>query len=268
VREAYILKNMLFVLSKILYFLLSPLSVAILVFTGAMVAIQKKRYALAQKFGVVGWLVLVVFGVLPTGQYLTVKLQELYPMPAELPRKVTGIVLLGGFIDTDMGLSYGTPQVNATADRLHAFVDMAQKYPYARLVFTAGQGAILQNGTPEGPMVNALLSRMKINTRGRLLIEDQSRTTAENASYTYALIQPKPEETWLLVTSAWHMPRAMGAFRAAGWPNMVPVPSDYATTDTVRFNWNFMENMALSQMAIKEIGGMVVYALTGRWKAE
>jgi uncharacterized SAM-binding protein YcdF (DUF218 family) len=268
VRETYILKNMLFVLSKILYFLLSPLSVAILVFTGAMVAIQKKRYALAQKLGVVGWLVLVVFGVLPTGQYLTIKLQQPYVKTAELPRKVTGIILLGGFIDTDIGLTYGTPQLNAAADRLNTFVDMAQKYPYARLVFTSGQGAITQNGTAEGPMITPLLNRMKAYTRARLTIEEASRTTFENAKYTYDLIKPKVNETWLLVTSAWHMPRAMGAFRAVGWENMVAVPSDYQTTGKVKFSWNFMENMALSQMALKEIGGMVVYAVTGQWKAE
>ena len=62
----------------------------------------------------------------------------------------------------------------------------------------------------------------------RLTLEDRSRNTIENAVYSKALAQPKPGERWLLVTSALHMPRAMGAFRQAGFA-VEAYPVDYQT---------------------------------------
>lgn len=252
---------MTFVLSKLLFFVLAPLNVAILLLTAAMLAIYKRRNRLAQRLGIAGWAVLFVFGVLPTGPYLMARLEGVYPAN-DLPRKVEGVILLGGFIDTEVGLNHATPQLGDSTDRLIKFTDMAQQYPYARLVFTSGQGTLSQNGVPEGQLIKPLLERMRAYTRWRLTIEDQSKTTWENARNSYELVKPKGQ--WVLVTSAWHMPRAMGAFRAAGW-DVVAAPSDYRA-DGLRAG--FLDNLALSHTAIKEIGGIIVYKLLGRWTTE
>lgn len=252
---------MSFVLSKLLWLLLSPLNIAVFLLTGAMVAIWYKRNLLARRLGIAAWAVLVVFGVLPTGNWLLCGLERIYPAD-ELPRKVDGVILLGGFIDTEQGMSYGAPQLGDAADRLVAFTDLAQKYPYVPLVFTSGQGTLSQSGTPEGQLIKPLLERMRAYTRTRLTIEDKSRTTWENAIKSYELVKPKG--TWVLVTSAWHMPRAMGAFRAAGW-DVVAAPADYRAKG---LTFGFLGNMEKSHLALKEIGGIVFYALTGRWTGE
>ena len=70
----------------------------------------------------------------------------------------------------------------------------------------------------------------------RMTFESASRNTYENAVLTKALVAPKPGETWLLVTSAAHMPRSVGIFRAAGWP-VLAYPVDYRTSGTPHDWW-------------------------------
>ena len=48
---------------------------------------------------------------------------------------------------------------------------------------------------------------------GRVIYEDRSRNTFENAVYTYDLVKPAPGEKWILITSAYHMARSVGVFR-------------------------------------------------------
>ena len=62
----------------------------------------------------------------------------------------------------------------------------------------------------------------------RILVETRSRNTYENAVYSKELAQPQPGQIWLLVTSANHMPRAVGCFRAVGF-DVIPYPVDYDT---------------------------------------
>lgn len=258
---------MTFVLSKIIAIVLSPLNFAILLLTAAMLALRYRRPYLARKLGFAAWLVLLAFGVLPTGQIMLRALEAHHPAPLEWPRKVDGIILLGGFIDTDIAEKRGNPQMGQGVDRLFTFVDLAQKYPYTPLVFTSGLGNLSQTGTPEAQLVKPLLEKMRAYTKTRLTIEDKSRTTWENAVYTKELLQPEQGQTWLLVTSAWHMPRAMGAFRAAGWEGVIPVPSDYMTDgDKPVWRWHFLRNMHEAHTAIREMAGILVYKVSGHWK--
>ncbi len=259
---------MFFVLSKILFFVLAPFNAAIFLLTGAMWAMHQKRFKLARQLGLASWLVLVAFGVLPTGRALTAWLEARTPYLTEFPARVDGVILLGGFIDTELGFDRGTPQVDGAQDRLTEFVDIAREFPNARLIFASGQGSLAQKGTPEGQMIQTLLDRQRVYTRSRLKIDDKSRTTYENAVNAKAIANPREGENWLLVTSAWHMPRAVGAFNSIGW-KVTPMPTDYQTNGKVGLlpdYRGFLGNMALSQTAIHELGGIVVYALSGKWK--
>jgi uncharacterized SAM-binding protein YcdF (DUF218 family) len=100
----------------------------------------------------------------------------------------------------------------------------------------------------------------------RIIIEDKSRNTDENARFTFALLHPKPGQHYLLVTSAYHMPRTVGLFRKAGF-DVVPYPVDYRT----RGNWADLEpgglaseGLAHVDLAMREWTGLVMYRLTGR----
>jgi len=99
----------------------------------------------------------------------------------------------------------------------------------------------------------------------RLLLEGQSRNTAENARLSLALAAPAPGETWVLVTSAFHMARAMRSFETAGWTGLVPWPVDYRTSSfTDGMDWNLIRNLLVLNTAIREQVGQIAYRLSGR----
>ena len=99
----------------------------------------------------------------------------------------------------------------------------------------------------------------------RLILESKSRNTTENALLTYALLRPEPGQTWVLVTSAFHMPRAMRSFQRAGWTGVIPYPVDYRSgrfADDI--SWNLAKNLETLNIAVKEYVGLLAYSLTGR----
>lgn len=253
---------MMFLLSKILWFIIAPFNLALFALTGAMLCMYLKMHAPARMLGIAAWAILIVFGVLPTGQLLTHYLETRYAAPDPMPSRVAGIIVLGGALNTDQGMTHGVPQLDASADRINAFVTLSRKYPSAKLLYTAGIGTVAQNGMAEGAMIRDLLPSYGFTPNWRFSVEDKSRTTAENAVFSKDMMNPKPGQTWLLVTSAWHMPRAIGAFRAQGW-DVTPYPADYLTPTRP----GFLGNMQLSHIAIKEIVGIAMYAATGKWKA-
>ena len=80
-----------------------------------------------------------------------------------------------------------------------------------------------------------------------------------------AIVHPTPGEVWILVTSAFHMPRSVGLFRAQGW-RVVPDPVDYRTgflagktPPPLQFRWN----LTLLSVALKEWFGMCTNWLLG-----
>lgn len=101
--------------------------------------------------------------------------------------------------------------------------------------------------------------------RERLLLEGQSRNTAENARPSRELAAPAPDETWVLVTSAFHMPRALRSFEAAGWTGLAPWPVDCRTSAFADgMGWNLARNLQVLKTAIREQAGQIDYRLFGR----
>ena len=103
---------------------------------------------------------------------------------------------------------------------------LARRYPNAKVLFTGGSVEILREPTVEADAAGMVLRDLGVGG-DRLLLERKARNTAENAVLAKQLADPKPGERWLLVTSAWHMPRAMGLFRKVGfdvepWPSRLP----------------------------------------------
>ena len=100
----------------------------------------------------------------------------------------------------------------------------------------------------------------------RVIYEDQARNTHENAVLTYRLLQPKPGEVWLLVTSAFHMPRAKALFDKAGFATL-PWPVDYRTSGREGvglFRDNPADSLQATTVAIREWIGLFAYWLSGR----
>lgn len=258
------LATLFFVASKVIWGLLSPGSWIVAGVALTLLGAVRRRRRLALAAGVPTLLFVVVLGIVPLGEILARPLESRYP-PAPPLANVTGIVVLGG-AEWPAYMRPGLPQVNAAGERLIETATLARAFPDARVVYTGGTGALGGGGRPgsHAAMARALLVGLGV-AADRIELEDQSRNTTENAAYSHALVDPQPGETWVLVTSAQHMPRAMMSFARAGWGDITPWPTDYRS---MRAGWapvwDLPQNLFQFTQTLKEYVGLAVYALTGR----
>ena len=142
-----------------------------------------------------------------------------------------GIVILGGAITEDVSAARGAVALNEAAERLTVGAELARRYPDARIVFSGGNNALIFDGVPEAAFAVQELQALGV-AHERITADEQSRNTIENAVFSRLIANPKPGERWLLVTSAYHMPRAIAAFRAAGFP-IEAYPVDWRTRGAI-----------------------------------
>lgn len=217
---------MSFILSKVVWPLATPSTLlGLLVVLGAVLALTRWRGA-ARRLLLAAGLAVALIMLLPVDSWLIMPLEGRFPAPAALPEAVDGIVVLGGAIYEPPSPTLGGAQLNSHADRVAALMMLARRYPDAEIVYTGGD-ATLFGGLQEADLARSLMREMGADV-SRITFERESRNTHENAVNTKALADPQDGETWLLVTSAVHMPRSVGVFRAAGW-DAIPFPVDFLT---------------------------------------
>ncbi len=259
---------MFFVASKVLTFLFQPSTfLLLLIVTGLLLQRSQSRQRLGIKLIAAGAAGYFVAGILPLSNLLILPLEQRYAgIPAPSPdEKITGIILLGGFEDGWVSKGRGGVALNEAAERLTEGVRLALKHPQAKVIFTGGVGGLISGGTDAATPIGELLQDWGISA-DRIVLEAKSRNTRENAEFTRALVDPKPGERWLLVTSAYHMPRAMGVFRHAGF-DVEPYPVDFRThgkVDLMRLFETVGDGLRRTDMVAKEWIGLLVYRLTGR----
>jgi uncharacterized SAM-binding protein YcdF (DUF218 family) len=207
-----------------------------------------------------GVLALTAILLLPVDTWLLRPLEDRFPPPTLT--HVDGIVVLCGAISADVSADRAIPTLNRDADRLVAFATLARAYPTARLIFAGGSAP---DGLTEAQATRSLLDRLGV-APGRVQYDDQSQTTWQNAVNALKLAHPAPNETWVLITSASHMPRAMGAFRGAGWPPLLAWPVAYRTTKNTppAMLRPIATKLAAIDLAAHEWVGLVEYRLSGR----
>ncbi len=208
----------------------------------------------------------LAIALLPIDQWLLLPLENRFPRPPE-DAAVAGIIVLGGALDAALSADRGLPALNAAAERLTTLAELARTRPDLPVLFTGGPMPNRPDGPPESDGVRRLLSRLGVPD-GRVRFESLSRTTWENAVFSQRLIQPQPGAVWLLVTSAAHMPRSVGAFRAAGWTVLAdPVGYKSFRHAENRGTRGFSERLALIDTAMHEWLGLVAYAVLKRSSA-
>ena len=260
---------MFFVLSKVLGIVFFH-PVNVLAFAGLFgLLLTVTPFARAGRL-VIGATVLVfaVAAFSPLSALLMRPLEDRFPAPPDSMAAPTGIVVLGGALDEDLGLARGKPTLTEAAERLTEGVELARRYPDAKLVFTGGSANLRNNGADEARGVRDLWLALGV-APARMAFESKSRNTFENAVMTRALVQPKPDDRWLLVTSASHMPRSVGIFRKAGW-TVVPYPVDYRTFGDrrdFRPTTLALESLQRLDLALHEWFGLVAYRLTNKTDA-
>ena len=210
---------------------------------------------------------LLIGGFSPLSTFVIRPLETAFPPFQDEGQPVKGIIVLGGALVSDVTMARGQMSINEAGERLTALVGLARRHPDARIVFAGGAGNFTGAPISESDALEKVIGDML--PERAITYERLSRTTRENATMSFRLLRPKPEERWLLVTSAWHMPRAMGLFRAAGWP-VTAYPVDYRSTGTGE---DLMPFSAVSlglrrlDVAVKEWLGLVFARLAGQTDA-
>jgi uncharacterized SAM-binding protein YcdF (DUF218 family) len=256
-----------FIVGKIFWMPAEPSNLLILLLTiGAFwLVLSRSRRGLG--LVVTAAVGLLATAILPIGEWLMLPLENRFSMPAALPAHVDGIIVLGGAVNEIVSQARGRVSVNAAGQRLLEASELAHRYPQARIAVVGGTGHLPASGLPEASVMAEFLTAHGVDPR-RMLLESRSRNTYENAVFAYEEVKPKAGETWILVTSAVHMPRAVGCFRGARWP-VTPYPADYRTTGrlSVWSNWSTSEELTLVNAAAKEWIGLAAYYLMGRTDA-
>ena len=201
--------------------------------------------------------------VLPVESWALRPLEARFPPVTPYPSHLDGVIVLGGAIDELTSRDHDTPVLNEAANRITTFAILARRYPTARLVFTGGSGAFVQGVTTEAQYARTLLAELGVPPE-RVLFEDKSLTTHENATFTRDLVNPQPGEVWALVTSASHMPRSVAVFRQAGWHVLAWPTGPRGRAGLFPISRSLGAKLSALDAAAHEWAGLFGYWLTGK----
>ena len=255
-----------FIVSNLVGSLLRPDTWIVIALASIVLALTLQRRRIALWISSISFVLLIALSVLPLGDLLLQPIERRYPANPNLDA-VDGIIVLGGGENARASTFWSQVQLNEGAERYTAALALARRFPEAQVLFTGGSGALRDAAgatTSEAAIAERFFLEQGISPE-RLLLEEQSRNTAENARLSLKLAGSAPGESWVLITSAFHMPRAMRSFEAAGWDRLVAWPVDYRTS---RFGdgtgWSLIQNLAVLNTAIREHLGQLAYRLSKR----
>ena len=207
----------------------------------------------------------VAIALTPLPEWAMRTLEDRLPAPAVDPAATAGAIVLGGATTNPrLAEERGTYLLGDAAERLTAAAGLRVRHPDLPIVFSGYHGSVRARGWPEGEITRRLLADLGLDP-ATFLFEERSRNTFENARYSYEWLQPDGRAPWLLVTSAFHMPRSVAAFRAAGF-EVVPYPVDYRALRPAETWWepSVAGRFELFRLASREALGLVAYRLLGR----
>jgi uncharacterized SAM-binding protein YcdF (DUF218 family) len=261
------LDTLFFIASKLVWALLRPDTLFLLLVASALLGLLLGRPRLAS------WTLLaaatsgLIVAVLPVGDLVLRPLERRYPVAPDLS-DVTGILVLSGSEDVAPSLTWGAPQFHDAGDRLLAAAALAHRFPDATVLLIGGRGTLAVSATSESALSRDALVAMGISEE-RLITEGRSRNTSENATLSLELASELEAGTWVLVTSAHHMPRAMATFCRAGWSGLVAWPTDFRSADPLqRMSWDFVGHLDDLSVGTREWLGWLAYRLSGRLNEE
>lgn len=255
---------MFFILSKTVALLLLPSNLLILLGLAGVGLMATRRKRTGTRMAVASVVLLAAAGFLPIGNLLIRPLEARFPEWDASRGAPDEVVVLGGAISSSLSQDYGEPVLDSDGGRIVAMAKLARAYPNARIVYSGGDASLLGNEPPEADFVYPLLDSFGI-PRSRVLLEARSRNTAENAVFIKEMVKPKAGERWLVVTSAQHMPRAIGCFRKAGFPvEAYPVGWNTKRTINPMLGRTLAKGLARLDTAAHEWIGLFAYWLTGK----
>lgn len=255
---------MFFEISKVVGFLAVPTNFFVIVAICGSLLLGSRFARGGRCMLVTSALALGLFGFSPLGNLLIFPLEGRFPEWRE-NGPPTGAIILGGALEEGVSAARNSVALNEAGERMTAAVSLARRYPEMRVLFAGGSSRLFSGGVSEAETARNFFIDQGIAPE-RIILEDQSRNTRENATLSFAIAKPKPRDRWLLVTSAFHMPRSVGIFREIGF-DVEPYPVDWRTrgpVDVFRPFDRASEGLRRSDIAIREWIGLVAYWLTGR----
>jgi uncharacterized SAM-binding protein YcdF (DUF218 family) len=250
-----------FTASKIFWWIANPGNLLLLALTLTFLSMLFRWRRLAGLLSFLMAATALVIAFAPAREWVLRPLEYRFPPPSLLER-VDGVIVLGGAINSDLSARTGQLVVSDSAERLLSFIELGLRYPKAKLLFSGGSPNVLDDSAREADFAKDLFAKLGFDV-SRIQFERDSRNTVENARFSKLMAAPGPDEVWLLVTSAYHMPRAVGVFRAIDW-QVVPYPVDYGVALSAPYEpAGLLDGLNGVQWGLREWFGLVYYRMSG-----
>ena len=252
------------IVSKVAWAIAQPAHLVLLTLCAGVALLWTRWPYTGRWLASIGASLLIVAAVLPLASWIMQPLEDRFPA-LDLPSRADGIIVLGGATRPTVTAARGRTSLGGNVERLISFATLAKRYPTARLVFLGGSGRLGGEPLGQADVARTVLADVGLDV-GRVIFEGESKNTYENALFGRDLVLPAAGEVWILITSASHMPRAVGVFRRLGWP-VVPYPVGYRTGGSPRFGFRLANGLSSFSGATKEWVGLLVYRILGRSSA-
>ena len=255
---------MSFYLSKILWLIVNPFNIFILItlFTMFLYFINSRRLSLI--IYLINFIFIALISFLPIGSYLTYIIEKEFHTNTKIPERVDGILILGGATNPLLFKEFDQISLNGSAERLVESVMIIRKFEKAKVIFSGGSGIINRSDLGHSQVAKLFYKKMGVDIN-KIFFEDKSRNTHENIIYSKKIAKPKKNENWLLITSAFHMKRALLIAEKNNW-KFIPYAVDFKNIKEFKLtpNLNLLSNLNSFQSGLHEWLGLVSYYIMGR----
>ncbi len=243
---------------------INPFNLLLFFFLIGLIFLLIKKYKIALFILLINFFIIFTISFFPIGKYLTYLLEKDYHAKIELPKKIDGIMILGGATNAKLANEYNQINVNDASERLIESLRLINKFNEAKIVFSGGSGSINKTNYSHAQIAKNFYEIAKIDTTN-IIFEDKSRNTFENILFTSKIVKPKSNEKWILITSAFHMKRAIFIAEKINW-KFIPYAVDFKTGKKISLkpNLNLYNNFSAFQKISHEWIGLTAYFLMGR----
>ena len=255
---------MSFYLSKVLWLIINPFNILIFfLFLTILFSFFKKNKL--KNFSFSFFLIfLICFGILPLGEYLIYKLEKNYHNSIILPDEVDGILILGGATNPFLSHEHNQIILNGSVERLLESMTLIKKYKDAKVIFSSGSGSIKNPTMDHASIAKKFFMKIGLDT-DKIIFENKSRNTYENIFFSKEIAKPTKNEKWIVITSAFHMNRAIFIGEKNNW-TLTPYAVDFTQPKKFTFipNLDVLSNLGQMQHGSHEWIGLIAYFLMGR----
>lgn len=256
---------MFFYLSKIVGILLDPANLLAVLFVLALLAFAMKWGKAGRACLFASFTLLLLFGILPIGHNGLYYLESRVTRPVEMPANLNGVLVLGGAVETLKSARSGETEFNEGVERVLSAMALSRHYPQATILFSGGANKLFGNKGSEAEQIAIFMKDMGFDVQN-IEYEEKSRNTFENFELSHRKIAPEKGDQWLLVTSAFHMPRSLAIARKMGW-DLIPYPVDYRSQGRYLLlppKLDVLDNLYASKIFLREMTGLAAYKITGK----